>query len=144
MDAQLGTYGDIFQVVTVVVVAVTALVIFLVLYLTLKTVILRRRRELGIHKALGFTTLQLMNQFALQFIPVITLGIAVGGVAGIFGFNPIFVALTRGMGIMTASMPAPVGLTVVMCVALVVLAYALALLIAWRIRKVSAYALISE
>jgi putative ABC transport system permease protein len=144
MDAQLGVYGDIFQVVAIAVVAVTALVVFLVLYLMLKTVILRRRRELGIHKALGFTTWQLMNQFALQFIPVITLGIAVGGIAGIFGFNPIFVALTRGMGIMTASMPAPLGLTTIMCVALVVLAYALALLIAWRIRKVSAYALVSE
>ena len=144
MTAQLSMYGDIFFMVAVVLVAVTALVIFLVLYLILKTLILRRRRELGIQKALGFTTLQLMNQLALYFIPVITLGIAAGGVIGALGFNSMFVALTRGMGIMTASMPAPIGMTVVLCALLVVLSYAFAMLIAARIRRISAYALVTE
>jgi putative ABC transport system permease protein len=144
MDVQLSMYGDIFFAVAIVLVAVTALVIFLVLYLMLKTVILRRRRELGIQKALGFTTLQLMNQFALYFIPVITVGVAMGGLLGIFGFDAIFVALTRGMGIMTASMPAPIPPTIAMCAGLVVLSYAFALLIASRIRRISAYALVSD
>jgi putative ABC transport system permease protein len=143
-DAQLTMYGDIFFSVAVALVAITALVIFLVLYLMLKTVILRRRRELGIQKALGFTTLQLMNQFALYFIPVMALGVAAGGLLGIFGFNSIFVALTRSMGIMTASLPAPVGPVIAMCIALIALSYALAMLIAARIRKISAYALVSE
>ncbi|MDR3072748.1 MAG: FtsX-like permease family protein [Clostridiales Family XIII bacterium] len=144
MDAQLGMYGAIFRVLAAAIVAVTALVICMVLYLMLKTVILRRRRELGIQKALGFTTLQLMNQFALYFLPVITLGVAMGGIAGILGFNSLFVALTRYLGIMTASMPAPVGQTILMCGLLVILAYAFSLLISWRIRKVSAYALVTE
>jgi putative ABC transport system permease protein len=142
--AQLSMYGDIFFAVAVVLVTVTALVIFLVLYLMLKTVILRRRRELGIQKALGFTTLQLMNQFALYFIPVIAAGVAAGGLLGIFGFNAIFVALTQGMGIMTASMPAPVLPTLAMCAGLIALSYAFALLITSRIRRISAYALVSE
>ncbi|MDR1068442.1 MAG: ABC transporter permease [Clostridiales Family XIII bacterium] len=144
MDAQLTVYGDIFFAVAIALVAITALVIFLVLYLMLKTVILRRRRELGIQKALGFTTAGLMNQLALYFIPVIALGVAAGGLLGIFGFNSIFVSLTRSMGIMTASMPAPIPLTIVTCVALVAVAYAFAMLIAARIRKISAYALVSE
>ena len=144
MSAQLSMYGSIFFIVAVVLVAVTALVIFLVLYLVLKTVILRRRRELGIKKALGFTTLQLMNQLALYFIPVIVVGITLGGVLGVLGFNPMFVAVSGNMGIMTASMPAPVLMTVVLCAALIVLSYAFAMLIAWRIRKISAYTLVTE
>ncbi|MDR1013703.1 MAG: FtsX-like permease family protein [Coriobacteriales bacterium] len=144
LDAQVSMYGNIFFTVAVVLVAVTALVIFLTLYLMLKTVILRRRRELGIQKALGFTTMQLMNQFALYFIPVIAAGIAAGGLLGIVGFNSVFVALTKGMGIMTASLPAPVPLTVAVCAGLLVLSYAFALLVASRIRKISAYALVSE
>ena len=144
MDAQLGMYGGIFFMVAVVLVTVTVLVIFLVLYLMLKTVILRRRRELGIQKAVGFTTLQLMNQLALYFVPVVTLGVVLGGMIGIFGFNSLFVALTRSMGIMTASMPAPLALTIVVCVMLVVLAYGFAMLIALRIRRISAYALVTE
>jgi putative ABC transport system permease protein len=144
MDAQLAVYGDIFFMVAIALVAITALVIFLVLYLVLKTVILRRRRELGIQKALGFTTRQLMNQLALYFIPVIALGVAAGGLLGIFGFNAIFVSLTKSMGIMTASMPAPVPATIVMCAGLIIVAYAFAMMIAGRIRKISAYALVSE
>jgi putative ABC transport system permease protein len=110
----------------------------------LKTIILRRRRELGIQKALGFTTLQLMNQLALYFIPVIVVGIAAGGVIGALGFNSMFVALTKSMGIMTASMPAPLGLTVAVCSILVLLSYVFAMLIAMRIRRISAYALVTE
>jgi hypothetical protein len=45
---------------------------------------------------------------------------------------------------MTASMPAPIPPTIVMCAGLVVLSYAFALLIASRIRRISAYALVSE
>ncbi len=144
LTAQLSMYGSIFLAVASVLLAVTILVIFLVLYLLLRTVIVRRRRELGIQKALGFTTLQLMNQLVLYFIPVIALGVVVGGLLGSIGLNPIFVALIQGMGIMTASMPTPLELVAVLCAALVLLAYLFALLITWRIRRISAYALIVE
>jgi hypothetical protein len=73
---------------------------------------------------------------------VIALGVAAGGLLGIFGFNSIFVPLTRSMGIMAASMPAPIAATIVMCAGLVAVAYAFAMLIAWQIRKIPAYALL--
>jgi putative ABC transport system permease protein len=144
VDVQLVFYGPIFFLVALVLLMVAILVIFLVLFVVLKTVILRRRREFGIQKALGFTTLQLMNQLALYFLPVLIVGIGLGGILGSLGFNPMFVAVTRSMGIMTASMPVPLGLTVVVCALLVVVSYLFALLIAFRIRKISAYALVTE
>jgi len=144
METQLSSFGVIFSAVAAAIVAVTVLVIVMVLYLMLKTVILRRRRELGIQKALGFTTFQLMNQFALHFVPVITLGVVAGGLAGVFGFNSLFLITVRGMGIMTASLPAPIDMTIALCVGLVLIAYLFAMLIASRIRRISAYALVSE
>ena len=144
MNAQLSMYGDIFFAEAVVLLAVTVVVIFMVLYLMLKTLILRQRRTLGIQKALGFTTFQLMNQFAFYYLPVIACGVGAGGLLGALCFNPLFVTFTQSMGIMTASMPPSLELTVIMCVGLVLLAYVFALLIAWRIRRISAYALVSE
>jgi Predicted ABC-type transport system involved in lysophospholipase L1 biosynthesis, permease component len=144
MEAQLGVYGTIFSAVAFAILGVTILVIIIVLYLMLKTVILRRRRELGIQKALGFTTFQLMNQFVFNFIPIIMLGVVAGGLGGIFGFNALFVVVVRRMGIMTAAMPAPIDMTIVVCVGLVIIAYIFAMLISWRIRKISAYALVTE
>ena len=144
MAAQLGMYASIFRMVAYAIIAVTAMVILLTLFLILKTVIIRRRREFGIQKAMGFTTFQLMNQISLGYIPVIALGVAAGGVVGILGFNNMFVALTKNLGIMSASMPSPAGMVVIMCVLLVLMAYICAMLISWRIRRISAYALVTE
>ncbi|MDR2197713.1 MAG: ABC transporter permease, partial [Coriobacteriales bacterium] len=142
--AQLGAYGAIFAAVTVVIGVVTMLVIIGVLYLVLRTAILRQRRELGIQKALGFTTFQLMNQLALCFLPAVTLGVALGAAAGVLGFNNVFLALTRTLGIMDASMPAPLGATLLVCAGILTLSYAASLLIALTIRRINPYRLISE
>jgi len=95
-DGQLSTMGDIFALITVIILFVVAAVVILVLYLVLKTTILRRRQELGIQKALGFTTLQLMNQIALSLTPTILFGVVIGALGGYFGFNSIFAAIARG------------------------------------------------
>ena len=143
-DGQLSAMGDIFALVTVVILFVVAAVVILVLYLVLKTTILRRRRDLGIQKALGFSTLQLMNQIALSLSPTILLGVAIGAMGGYFGFNLIFALLAQGAGIVRVDLPSPLVWTILLSVALVLLAYAVSMLIAWRIRKISAYALVSE
>jgi len=140
----MGSIGGIFAAVAVGIAAVTVLVVILVLYMVIKTTILRRRRELGIQKAVGFTTFQLMNQIALNMTPVILLGTALGAVAGYFGLNPMVAALMSSMGIVKVQLPVPIDQTLLICLALAILAYGVSLLIAWRIRKISAYALVSE
>jgi putative ABC transport system permease protein len=144
VTAQLGVYGSIFAAITIVILAVTMLVIIGVLYLVLRTTILRLRREIGIQKALGFTTLQIMNQLALCFLPAVTLGVVLGALLGVFGFNSVFVAMIRTMGIMNASLPAPLDLTLIACVGLVAIAYGASLLIALGIRRIDPYRLIAE
>jgi putative ABC transport system permease protein len=144
VSAQLGSMGDVFGAVAVGIVAVTVLVVILTLYMVIKTAILRQRRELGIQKAVGFTTLQLMNQIALNMTPVILIGIILGAVGGYFGFNPMMIALMTGMGVVQVDLPIPVTQMVAVCIALIVLAYVVSMLIAVRIRKISAYALVNE
>ena len=144
VDAQFSSYGTIFAALAFGILAVTVLVVILVLYMVIKTMILRRKRDIGIQKALGFTTLQLMNQIALGFAPIALIGVLLGGLAGHFGFNPIFAALTHSAGIMKTDLPSPVSWTIATCIALAMLAYLISMLIAWRIRKISPYALVSE
>jgi putative ABC transport system permease protein len=144
METQLSVFSSIFALVAAVIFAVTVLVILLVLYLILNTVILRGRRDLGIQKALGFTTSKLMYQIALSVMPSVALGVAIGGIAGALGFNSIFVALVKSMGIMTASMPTPIVPTIIMCIVLILISYMIANLISRRIRKINPYTLITE
>ena len=140
----ISSVSVMFTTITTGIWAATVFVIILVLYMIIKTAILRRRRELGIQKAVGFTTLQLMNQIALNMTPVILLGVSIGAVAGYFGVSPIVVAMFSGMGISKLSLAVPIGRTVIVSATLVGLAYIVSMLIAWRIRKISAYALVTE
>jgi len=142
-ESQMGAMGDIFAAVNIVIMVVVAAVVILVLYLIIKTIIIRRKRELGIQKAIGFTTIQLMSQISLSLSPPIILGVIIGAIGGYIGFNPIFVAMVRGMGISQADMLVPVAWVVVVSVGLVALAYAVSMLIAGRIRKISAYGLVT-
>ncbi|MCL2018479.1 MAG: FtsX-like permease family protein [Oscillospiraceae bacterium] len=144
IESMLTAMGGIFAIVAMGIVVVTVFVVILTLYMVIKTTIGRRKRELGIQKALGFTTLQLMNQIALNMTPIILIGVMCGAVAGYFGLNPMMAALMTGMGIVKSELPIPLGQTAAVCASLVAIAYVVSMLIAWRIRKISAYGLVSE
>lgn len=143
-DAQFSAYGSIFGILTLVIFLVTALVIILVLYMVMKTAILQRKREFGIMKAVGFTTSQLMHQLAFNYLPIILFGVVIGGTVGYFCFNPLFVSLMSGFGILKVELPTPLLWTVAACLLMLALSYIVSLLIALRIRKISPNALISE
>lgn len=144
IEAQLSGMGAMLMPVAFGSVLISAMVIVLVLYMVIKTTITRRHKELGIQKALGFTSFQLMNQIALNLLPIIVIGTLIGAAAGYVGFNPIFVAMVASQGIGTADLPTPLLWVAVLAVGMVVLAYMVALLIARRIRKISAYQLVSQ
>ncbi len=144
VGVQLGVYGSVFATITSVITVITCFVVILVLYLVLKTSILRRRHEIGIQKAIGFTSFQLMNQLLLCFSPSVIAGVAAGCILGIYCFNPLFVILVQSLGIMTASMPASYSLTVLLGIGIILLSYVISLLITLRIRKITPYMLVSE
>ncbi|MFF2092214.1 ABC transporter permease [Paenibacillus sp. NPDC058174] len=141
---QFSQIGDIFAVVAAGMLAVTMLVVLLILYMVIKTMILRKKRELGLQKALGFTTFQLMNQTAFHYTPIILIGTILGSSGGYFGLNPILSLFMRGAGIVKTNLPAPAAWTIITCIVLTGLAYLVSMLISWRIRKISPYSLISE
>jgi putative ABC transport system permease protein len=144
IDTQVGIIGNAFSIVTLIILTVVGAVVVLVLYLVIKTTILRRRRDLGVQKALGFTTFQLMNQIALSLTPTILFGVTIGALGGYIGFNPMVAALMSDMGIVRVEMPTHIAWTVALCFLLVLFSYAVSLMIAWRIRKISAYRLVVE
>jgi len=143
-EVAMDDVEGMFALVTVLILVVTGGIITLVLYMVIKTIIRRRRRELGIQKALGFTTWQLMNQISMSLMPIIVIGTSVGTVIGYIGFNPLFVLLMSGMGVTRTAFTVPLLWTVAVTFGVVLFAYLICLLISWRIRKISAYALVTE
>jgi len=143
-ESFIESMGGIFAAISVVLLVVVSVIVMATMYLVIKTAILRKRRELGIQKALGFTNLQLMNQVALALTPAIILGAVAGATAGYNIFDLFFVLVTGVAGSMSVSIPVPLNWTIMTGVGVVLLAYVVSMAVAFRIRKISAYALVTE
>lgn len=143
-DAQISTYSAAITSLMTVVLIVTVIVVSLILYLVIHVMILKRKRDLGIYKALGYTAFQLKTQIALSFVPVVALGAALGGVLGSFGTNPLLSMLLYNVGVSNSKLEVHIPTIVLLCTAVTLFAYMISMWAARRINRISAYGLIVE
>jgi putative ABC transport system permease protein len=144
MEQGVGIYTSIVSKVGIAIFVVTILVVILVLYFVINTSVTRKKRDLGIQKAVGFTTLQLMNQISLGLLPSVIAGTVIGCILGTTQTNAMMSVAQRSMGILKANYIITPFWIVLFGVAIVVFSYLISMLITYRIRKISAYALINE
>ncbi|MCL2572762.1 MAG: ABC transporter permease [Defluviitaleaceae bacterium] len=137
-------FADVMSLVGVIILVISAFVISLVLYFVIGSTIVRKHRDLGIQKAIGYTTANLMNQISLAFSFPIILGGAAGAVLGALLVDPLMSMGLRPMGVMQANLILNMSWIAVTGIVIVVLAYVISMLVTWRIRKISAYRLVTE
>lgn len=140
----MASYQSIVAAMGLAMLVITLLVVTLVLYFVINSSVIRKKRELGIQKAIGFTTFQLMNQLAISFTIPIILGSVVGSLLGAFYTNPVMSLAMKGMGIMKSRFIVDPLWVIAFCAVTILFSYLLSLLITLRIRKISAYALVTE
>ncbi|MEH6941437.1 ABC transporter permease [Bacillus sp. JJ722] len=143
-QSQMSSYIKSIFYIMVLIVIMTALTVSLILYLIVKTMIIKRKRELGILKAIGYTTFQLMTQITMSFLPVVTAGVLLGGIIGCLYTNSILSILFTGLGIFNASFTVNVPLIIAFCIVIVLIAYVVSMLVGRRIKHISAHGLITE
>ncbi|OAB27052.1 hypothetical protein PMSD_24050 [Paenibacillus macquariensis subsp. defensor] len=144
INSQSSIYVSSVFAVMVMILAITVVVVLMILYLVIKTMILKRKREFGILKATGYTTIQLMTQIALSFVPIVILGVTIGGVLGCMYTNSMLTLLLSGAGIHNVQFIINSPLIVMLCIGIIVLSYLVSMLVARRIKRISAYGLITE
>ncbi len=123
---------------------VNVAIIYLVVKLLLKTVFIKKEKEFGIKKAVGFTSRQLRLQLALSLFPVSLMAACVGAVLGFFLVNPLISMVLGGFGIASADFLICPSLIVLTIAAVVALIFGMTYLMSGRMKKVSAYDLITE
>lgn len=134
-----GTASVYVTLLTVIVCAILLLgvvIIAFVLYLLVRTMLSRKKRDYGIMKALGFTTGQLILQTALSFMPAMILSIAVGLAVCSLIINPLMALFLSGIGIVKCTFTVPAGFIAAAGAGLAVLAFGIACLLSLRIRKI--------
>jgi len=139
-----GVFAAILSLVGMVILGVAIFVILLILYLVIGSTIVRRHRELGIQKAIGYTTGELMRQISMAFSLPVVAGTVAGVLAGIFFAGDLLNVAMRPMGVLAANLLVNNVWLMSAGGILIILAIGLSLLVTWRIRKISAYKLVTE
>ena len=102
-DKQLGNImGGVklaMVAICLIFVSITVVVVAMVEVLLVKTKVIRERKNMGLNKAFGFTTGQLILQTMMMNLPVITLGSVAGVLMSIYFMEPLVVACLSFCGI---------------------------------------------
>ncbi|MCC3357827.1 ABC transporter permease [Bacillus sp. REN16] len=144
IESQTGMYTAAVFAVMVMVLTITVVVVVMILYLVIKTMIIKRKKEFGVMKAIGYSTIQLMNQISISFLPVIITGVAIGGVLGYFFTNPMLSILLSSAGVKRLNFIIHLPTILLLCAGILLLAYIVSMIVSRRIKKISAYGLITE
>jgi putative ABC transport system permease protein len=153
LDTQIASLGNGSSMLLLFASVIAFIMIAVILSMTIKAILFKRRMELGVMKAGGFRTGELVKQMSLSFLPPALIGSALGSALGAILVNPAFLAVFSGVeadspngsgGIAVVTMAiSPVAIALI-CVLLTAVTIGIAALSVLRIRKISAYELMSE
>jgi len=116
----------------------------IVIRLLLKTVFIKREKEFGIKKAVGFTSSQLRLQLSLSLMPVSLIGTLLGSVSACLITNRLFDLIFSSYGIKNSDLLIdPVVIPVTLLI-VTVMVFGISFIMSGKMKKVSAYKLISE
>lgn len=144
MAESQSMYMGITVALTIVIFVVTVLIVLFILYIVIKSLLLKRRQELGIYKAMGYTSSQLIWQTVGSFLPVSVVAILMSSLAAIFYMPGIYQVIFEGLGVMKHGMEVSFGFLMIFAVIEIVLNLMISIILCMPIRKISAYALMKE
>jgi putative ABC transport system permease protein len=123
---------------------ITAFIVALILYYLVKVKILRERNLIGINKALGFTTGQLILHNNVALGTIILISTLLGSVLAVFTINPLCILMLSAAGIRNGSFFIPPNLIGVSLIVMELLTLITTTLVSVRIRKVNPRELMAD
>ena len=137
-------YTSIVNVVIVAVFTVTVLIVLLILYVILRSMIIQRRQEFGVFKAIGYSGRQLVWQAAGSLMPVTIAAALSSALLGLMYLPAVYNVIFGMIGAMKNHMEQPVGVLLLFAAAEIVVTLLISILLARPIKKIEAYSLIKE
>ena len=130
--------------IVLIMIILSVATVLLVIRLLLKAVFIRKEREFGIKKAVGFTSSQLRYQLSLSLMPTTIIASIAGSLLGYFLLNPLFTLILGGYGVKNADLLLQPLLIPISAVAVTAMVFVFSFVMSGRMKKLSAYKLIQE
>ena len=132
------------QALLVFLYGMVAAFILIVTMMTGSKILSAEQRDIGIYKAVGFTSGQLRGAFALRFMIVAVLGSIIGTILASVLTNPLVSMVMRIAGISNFSSGMTAGNTLVPSAVVILLFTGFAYAASWKVKKVNLTVLIAE
>lgn len=147
-DKMISVSQDMYQgtvrIIVIAIFAVTVLIMLFVFYIVIKALIIRRKQEFGIYKAMGYSSLQLRLQLAGSFLPVSALAVIASAVAGLWYMPVINGAIFGMLGAMKNYFRVSLLFLLLFAALQILVNFVISIWLSRPIRKISAYSLIKE
>lgn len=137
-------YMSISAVIIAVIFILTMLIVLFILYIVIKSLIVRRKQELGIYKAMGYTSGQLMLQTAGSFLPVTIAAVLLSSALGMIYMPYINGIIFSAVGAVKNNMELSFAFLMIFAAVLIAMNFIISICLTMPIRKISAYSLIKE
>ncbi len=137
-------YSGITSVIVVVIFILTILIVLFVLYIVIKTLLVQRKQELGIYKAIGYSNKQLMIQMIGSFLPSSMIAVLLSSVLGLIYVPQINQFIFQTIGAVKNNMEVSFAFLMLFALIQITANLIISILLTKPIKKISAYALIKE
>lgn len=104
VSSTMNSIVTVMKALCLVMLITVILVLAMVLVLLIQSQLVRDKKILGIYKALGYTTGQLIMQTIMSYIPIVFAGTFTGCIVAWFGINPSFILCLTVFGIKKCNM----------------------------------------
>lgn len=140
----LKTFNTSLTALCAVFMSITVFVVILIIMLIIRMKIVKEKRSMGVYKAIGYTTKQLVWQTVMGISPVVSIGALLGAVTASLTVNKVFVLMLSFCKIENADLVINPVMVTVCFVTVTILAFVAAALSALGVRKIEPYKMIVE
>lgn len=137
-------YAGITSIVIIVIFILTILIVLFILYIVIKSLLVQRKQELGIYKAMGYSNWQLMVQMAGSFLPASVIAVLLSSALGIVYMPQMNQFIFQTVGAMKNNMEVSFVFLMVFAFIQIMIHFTISICLTMPIKKISAYALIKE
>ena len=132
------------SVLCVVFCVCTMVIVISIIFLMIRMKLTQEKVSMGVDKALGFTTLQLITRVTMNYLPVVFVGTIIGGVLAYVLFNPLASFCLSFCGIRSCNMDRGIGYIVLTVVIITITAFFASFIVSAKIRKIEPCKMIRE
>lgn len=135
-----GTTADFIKLMRFIIIGIIFICVSLmafVLYVLVKTILIKKQREYSIMKSIGYSTKTLIAQTAISFLPTVAVSLAVSLTLATLTINDIFSFFIHDLGMLKTVFRFPVSWVVLAGVGVVALSFTFVCVFSLKIRKYS-------